>query len=72
MNCLVEEINRVKEIAQDFSIMINKTHMSYRYGKNPFTDTLIENCLYCDLYPNKVKNPNDFYGFNRSLYILSD
>lgn len=72
MNSLIEDINRVREIAQGFTILINKTSMSYKYGKNPFADMLIENSLYCDLYPEKVKNPNDFYGFNRSLYTLSD
>ena len=42
----------------------------YFYGENPYADMLIENALFCDMYPEDVFDVNDFFGFCRSDYSL--
>lgn len=47
-----------------------KTGTIFSYGENPYADMQIENCLFCDMFPEEVKNPSNYYGFNRNDYIL--
>ena len=47
-----------------------KTGNVFLYGENPWADMNIVNCIFCDMFPEEVKNPSNFYGFNRNDYIL--
>lgn len=49
-----------------------KSGKSYLYKENPYFDMMIENCVFCDMFPEEVKNKANFYGFERENYILSE
>ena len=57
--------------SEGHSVLIKETGKIYKYGENPYYDEVISNCLMCDMFPEEVKNANDFYKFNRSEYVLT-
>ena len=44
--------------------------MVYKYGDNPYMDMCIESCVFIDRNTDIVKNPDDYFGFNRSNWEL--
>lgn len=63
---------KVEEEANTKKIKDKKTGKVYVYGENPLMDMEIMNCLYVDLYPDKIKNKQDFFGFNRDKWELEN
>ena len=68
---IFEKINAVKESAPRHHISGDNLIRGYWYGENPFADMLIENALFCDMFPEEVPDPQNFFGFCRSAYSLS-
>lgn len=66
-----EKINAVKRAAKRRHISGGELSHGYWYGENPYSDALIENALYCDMFPEDVPDIRDYHGFNRTLYSLS-
>lgn len=67
----IEKVQAAQVASAGFSISGGELRKKYLYGENPFADMLIENALFCDMFPEEVADPNDSYGFNRSLYTVS-
>jgi len=72
MNKLEECMKIVKEEATKKKIKNKKTGEVFVYGQNPFADMEIMNCVYVDFYPDKVKNKQDFFGFNRDKWEVEN
>lgn len=66
-----EKHDAVKVKAQRCHISGGKLERGYWYGDNPYTDMLIENALFCDMFPEEVPDKRNFYGFCRYDYELS-
>ena len=66
-----EKIDAVKYAAHRRHISGGELSRGYWYGENPYSDTLIENALYCDMFPEDVPDNRNYHGFNRTLYSLS-
>ena len=66
-----EKINAVKRAAKRRHISGGELSSGYWYGENPYTDMLIENALYCDMFREDVPNIRDYHGFDRTAYYLS-
>lgn len=68
----MEKVEAVKAKAPRYHISSNDLPgRGYWYGENPYADTLIENALFCDLFPEEVPDKRDFHGFCRYNYSLS-
>lgn len=69
---LIGRCNRAIEIAKtiEYCVIKKSTGEKFKYGDNAYMDMCIENCIFVDRNPDIVKNPNDFYGFNRSEWEL--
>lgn len=66
-----EKINAVKRAAKRRHISGGELSAGYWYGENPYSDMLIENALYCDMFPEDIPDNRNYHGFNRTLYSLS-
>lgn len=66
----IEKVQAAQAASPGFSISGGELRKTYLYGENPFADMLIENALFCDMFPEEIADPNDSYGFNRSLYTI--
>ena len=66
-----DKILIVKQAAERHHISGGELQRGYWYGQNAYADMLIENALFCDMYPDDVPNREDFHGFCRSNYVLS-
>lgn len=66
-----DKILIVKQMAERYHISGGELQLGYWYGQNAYADMLIENALFCDMYPDDVPNREDFHGFCRSNYFLS-
>lgn len=67
----LEKLNAVKARAPRTHISGGELTRGYYYGENSFADMLIENALLCDMFPEKVSDPENFFGFCRSAYSIS-
>ena len=67
----LEKLNTVKARAPRTHISGGELTRGYYYGENPFADMLIENALFCDMFPEEVPDPQNFFGFCRSAYSIS-
>lgn len=65
-----EKINSVKQAAPNYQISGGILDRPYWYGENPYADMLVECALLCDLYPETVPDPENFFNFRRSRYLL--
>lgn len=65
-----EKIAEVKKAAVNCQITGGLLDRGYWYGENPYADQLIENALLCDLFPETVADPENFYNFRRSDYFI--
>lgn len=52
-------------------VLDKKTGKEYEYGENPYYNMVIENCIFCDMFSDEVKDQNNFYGFNREHYAIA-
>lgn len=71
---LQQKLGTVKERAKSDGVHISGEGLpghGYYYGENPFADMLIENALFCDMFPGDVDDPENFFGFRRSDYSIS-
>ena len=68
---ILEKHEAVKKAATGCHISGGDLRKGYRYGENPFADMQIENALFCDMFPEDVPDPKNYYGFSRSAYSLS-
>ena len=66
-----EKINAVKRAAKRRHISGGELCRGYWYGENPYSDMLIENALYCDMFREDVPNIRNYHGFDRTAYHLS-
>lgn len=66
-----DKILIVKQMAERHHISGGELQRGHWYGQNAYADMLIENALFCDMYPDDVPNREDFHGFCRSNYFLS-
>ena len=66
-----EKIAAVRKAAPRHHISGDSLPHGYWYGENPYTDMLIENALYCDMFREDVPNIRDYHGFDRTAYYLS-
>jgi len=66
-----EKYNAVKAKAPRHHISGGNLSRGYWYGENPHADTLIENALFCDMFPEEVPDKSNFHGFCRYDYDLS-
>ena len=53
-----------------YSIRDKKTGKVYKYGDNVYMDMCIANCVFVDCNSDIIKNPNNYFGFNRSAWDL--
>ena len=68
---MVEKVEAVKKAAPGHYISGGDLLAGeFFYGDNSFVDTLIENALFCDMFPEDVPDPNNFFGFCRADYSL--
>ena len=67
----IEKIKAAMNAAQGHYISGRNLPSVYLYGKNPYADMQIENAIFCDMFPEEVPDPNNFYGFCRADYFLS-
>ncbi len=67
----LEKLEAVKAAAPRHHISGGNLTCGYYYGENPFADTLIESALMCDMFPEEVPDPQNYFGFRRSEYSLS-
>ena len=67
----LEKLNAVKAKAPRAHISGGELSRGYYYGENPFADMLIEGALFCDMFPEEVPDPENFFGFRRSAYSVS-
>lgn len=68
---IYEKYEAAKNAAARHHISGGSLSRGYWYGENPFADMLIENALFCDMFPDDVPDPENFFGFSRSAYNLS-
>lgn len=61
----------VKNAAKRSHISGGELTRGYWYGENAYADMLIENAIFCDLFPEDVPDIRNYYGFDRSAYYLS-
>ncbi len=66
-----EKLAAVKARAPRTHISGGKLTRGYFYGENPHADMEIENALMCDMFPEEVPDPENYYGFHRSNYTIS-
>ena len=66
-----EKIDAVRHAAHRRHISGGDLPSGYWYGETPYADMLIENALYCDMFPEDVPDIRNYHGFNRTLYSLS-
>ena len=66
-----EKIDAVRHAAHRRHISGGDLPSGYWYGENPYADMLIENALYCDMFPEDVPDIRNYHLFNRTLYSLS-
>lgn len=66
-----EKMDAVKAKAPRHHISGGELTRGYWYGENPYADTLIENALLCDMFPECVPDPHNYFGFCRHAYFLS-
>lgn len=65
-----EKIAEVKKAAVNYQITGGLLNRGCWYGENPYADQLIECALLCDLFPETVADPENFYNFRRSDYVI--
>ena len=68
---LEEKRAAVKAKAPRHHISGKNLGYGYWYGENPYSDILIENALFCDMFPEEVPDKGNYYGFCRYDYDLS-
>ena len=66
-----EKLDAVRKAAPRHHISGGELCRGYWYGENPYSDMLIENALYCDMFPEDIPDNRNYHGFNRTLYSLS-
>lgn len=65
------KMEAVKNAAQRCHISGGELPRGYWYGENAYVDMLIENAIFCDIFPEDVPDIRDYHGFDRSAYYLS-
>lgn len=66
-----EKLDAVRKAAPRHHISGDGLPRGYWYGDSPYTDMLIENALYCDMFQEDVPNIRNYHGFDRTAYHLS-
>lgn len=70
---LINKANKAIEEAKTgkYILIDKKDNKQYKYGDNPYYDMQIGNCLFVDMFPEEIKENDNFYGCKRSNYIIN-